>query len=364
MQKRRINPTLIGVFVLGSLAIGILSVVLFGSQRWFGGDRMSFVCFFEDDVDGMQIGSKVKLKGVPIGEVKQILIRFKPSDGDESLATPLIPIIIEVNVERLSNDLGVDLDFRDDELYRLQIRDGLRASLGMGNLITGILQVNLDYHDDAKEIQSLDPFTYRGRVYRVIPTLPSQLAKATNDLLGVVNNISTADFKGVIDGLNTMLVKLNAKLDQFEVKGMNEAVESFKERMDSPKFDEMLVAFERAATSIKEGTDAVKDVAVNLNEQLGDDQIADVIESAGETFNGIADAAESVTALVDRGENVPAELEVSLQEISKAAAELKELLAYLKDNPSSVLWGRPDDDSEDSEPIRERQPWHKRPRGR
>ena len=363
MKKRRVNPTLIGAFVLGSLAIGIVAVVLFGSQRIFGGDRVSFVCFFKDDVDGMQIGSKVKLKGVPIGEVKQILIRFKPSEGEEDPVKPLIPIVIEVDVARMANDLGVDMDFRDEELYQAQIRDGLRATLGMGNLITGILQVNLDYHDDSPEPDSLEPFTYRGRVYRVIPTLPSQLAKATNDLLGVVNNISTADFKGVIDGLNTMLTKLNQKLDQFEVKGMNEAVESFKDRMESPKFDDALVAFEKAATSIKEATDAVKEVAQNLNEQLGDDQISSVVESAGESFDSIAAASESVTELIDNSQEVPAELESSLQEITRAAAELKELLAYLQERPNALIWGKKEE-GETDEAKAERKPWRTRRSGR
>ena len=77
MKKRRLNPTAIGAFVIGAIAIAVASIVLFGSGRWFGGDRVALVCFFEDAVDGMQIGSKVKLKGVPIGEVKRILLRFQ-----------------------------------------------------------------------------------------------------------------------------------------------------------------------------------------------------------------------------------------------------------------------------------------------
>ena len=151
MKKRSANPAAIGAFVLGALAIAVISVILFGSGRWFGGEKESFVCFFDDAVDGMQIGSKVKLKGVPIGEVKRILIRFDSSTDEATRsAKPRIPVIIEVDLERLSNDLGVNMDFRDDELYRSQVRDGLRASLGMGNLITGILQVNLDYEEEAE----------------------------------------------------------------------------------------------------------------------------------------------------------------------------------------------------------------------
>lgn len=357
MQKRRVNPTAIGIFVLGSVVIGVTSIILFSSQRWFGGDRVSFVCFFEDDVDGMQIGSKVKLKGVPIGEVKQILIRFKPSDGDENPAKPLIPIIIEVNLERLSDDFGVNMDFRDEGLYQEQIRDGLRASLGMETLITGILQVNLDYEENAEMPENLEPFTYRGRVYRRIPTLPSQLEQVTSDLMTVVNNISTADFKGVVDGLNDLLDKLNSKLEQFEVKGMNEAIASFEERMASPKIDEALEAFSKAANTISEAADAVEKASASLTLQLDGEELAGVLGSAESTFESLTGAVDNLNQLVQENRSVPPELERSLKEIGGAAGEIREFVNYLRKRPNALLWGRKDEEAAAANNERERKPW-------
>ena len=73
----------------------------------------------------------------------------------------------------------------------------------------------------------------------------------------VVNNISEADFKGVVTGLTDLLDKISTKLDQFEVKGMNEALAAFEERMASPKFDEALTAITEAAEGL---TDAVASI--------------------------------------------------------------------------------------------------------
>ncbi|MFT4640543.1 MAG: paraquat-inducible protein B [Verrucomicrobiales bacterium] len=358
MKKRPVSPTAIGTFVLGAITIAVMAVILFGSGRWFGGERVSFVCFFDDAVDGMQIGSKVKLKGVPIGKVTRILIRFKQSEEGET-TKPLIPVIIEVDLERLSNDLGVDMDFRDEILYQAQIKDGLRASLGMENLITGILQVNLDYESDAEAPADLEPFTYRGQVYRVIPTLPSQMAQATNDLLEMVSNISNADFKGVVDGLNELLEKLNGKLDQFEVKGMNEALESFQALMESPKFGETLDAFAKAAEAATEATKGIREVADNLNEQLSDEVISNALVSADETFLTLTEAIEKLEVLLESGANVPGELEASLKEFNGMAAEIKELAAYLKERPNALLFGRKDEDPKVEEPSTKppRKPW-------
>ncbi len=364
MKKRHANPTAIGLFVLGALTIGVLSIILFGSRSWFGGDRVSMVCFFEDAVDGLQIGSKVKLRGVPIGEVKRILIRFKPAASEDETVKALIPVIIELDLGRLSEDLGVNMDFRNEKLYQNHINEGLRASLGMGNLITGILQVNLDYHKDAEPATDLGPLTYRGDVYRRIPTRPSQLAAATNDLLGVVNNISKADFKGVVDGLNELLEKLSGKLDQFEVKGINEAIDAITERMQSPKFDEALTAFSKAADSVGGATDAVKDVAADLGDQLDDEQLADALTSANETFQSLTAATEQLQTLLENSQNMPPELERSVKELGEAAAEIKEFVRYLRERPNALIFGKKDNDEPSERSESKRKPWRGGPRSR
>ena len=362
MKKRRLNPTAIGAFVLGAVAIAVASIVLFGSGRWFGGERVSLVCFFEDDVDGMQIGSKVKLKGVPIGEVKNILLRFKPNPTEgEARTKPLIPVIIEVDVDRLSNDLGVNMDFRDDRQYREHIEDGLRATLGISSLITGILQVNLDYHDDAEKAEGLEPFIYRGVEYRIIPTMPSQMAQATNDLLSVVNNISTADFKGVVEGLNTLLDNVNDKLSQFEVKGMNEAIESFQTRMESPKFDEALASFSKAMDAATEATKSIEEVAASLKKQLGEDTLTSAITSADESFEALTGAINNLNEMVQSSKDVPAELTTTLKDFSDMAKEIEQLAAQIKEDPNSIIFGKEKDRTGEAAPAnaKRKRPWER-----
>ena len=358
MKNRRLNPAAIGIFVIGALVIAVLSIILFGSGRLFGGERASFVCFFEDTVDGMQIGSKVKLKGVPIGEVQRILLRFPHQSGQNRTGTkPLIPVIIEVDMDRLSEDLGMEMDFREEKNYQAQILGGLRATLGYDNFVAGILQVNLDYHDEVEAPDDLTPFTYRGEEYRVIPTLPSQLVQAKNDLLSVVNNISNADFKGVVDGLNVLLHKLTEKLDHLEVKGINAALKSIESRMSSPKFDDALDAVTSAAK-------AVEEVADNLNEQLGEAALGNAVASADETFRSLTEATKEFRALVESTQAIPAALEDTVKKIGGMAAEIKDLATYLRENPSAIIFGPKEEKGKRSErrPLNDRKPFTGGPR--
>lgn len=223
--------------------------------------------------------------------------------------------------------------------------------------------MNLDYHDEVEPPEVLPPFIYRGELYRVIPTMPSQLAQATSDVLGVLNNISQADFKGVIDGLNEVLDQISKKMEQFEVKGMNEALASFQARMDSPKFDEALDAFSRAAASVAGATEAVESVADNLNAQLSEGVLGNAVASVDETFQSLQEAIGNLEQMITSNDGVPIQLEESLKQVGAMAAEIKELAAYLAEHPNAILFGRRSNDgTEGTAEESNRKPWKAGPR--
>ena len=83
---RKANPVLIGAFVVGAIALGVVGIVVFGSGRLFA-DTTPFVMYFTGSVDGLNVGSPVKFKGVEIGAVTSIQLDI----GEEAR----IPVWIE-----------------------------------------------------------------------------------------------------------------------------------------------------------------------------------------------------------------------------------------------------------------------------
>ncbi|HSU89803.1 MAG TPA: MlaD family protein, partial [Sporolactobacillaceae bacterium] len=71
---KRVNPALIGTFVLGAIGLIVTAVVIFGSGRLFRKSH-EFVIYFGGDINGLRVGAPVKFKGVEIGQVKKIRLR-------------------------------------------------------------------------------------------------------------------------------------------------------------------------------------------------------------------------------------------------------------------------------------------------
>ena len=75
-MNKKISPTLIGVFVVGAVALIVIAILVFGSGRLFRQSR-DFVLYFDNSVNGLRVGAPVKFKGVEIGQVKRIKLRLE-----------------------------------------------------------------------------------------------------------------------------------------------------------------------------------------------------------------------------------------------------------------------------------------------
>ena len=70
-MSRRANPTLVGVFVVGVVALVIAVILLFGSGDTFA-KKNYFTVYFPGSVNGLNVGSPVKFRGVTMGAVTDI----------------------------------------------------------------------------------------------------------------------------------------------------------------------------------------------------------------------------------------------------------------------------------------------------
>ena len=61
----------LGLFVLGAIAAGLIVLVVVGSGRWFQ-PKLTIETYFNESVQGLDIGSKLKYRGVAIGDVTRI----------------------------------------------------------------------------------------------------------------------------------------------------------------------------------------------------------------------------------------------------------------------------------------------------
>jgi len=122
------NKKVIGFFVIGAIALAVVTVLALGSGKFFK-KTFKAVCYFEGSVGGLSIGAPVVFRGVKIGTVTQIVLRFDPSK-----VSVLIPVFIEI--EQQVKERTVSKEQRGEGWQKL-IDAGLKARLETQSFVTG-----------------------------------------------------------------------------------------------------------------------------------------------------------------------------------------------------------------------------------
>ena len=76
----------LGLFVIGAVVSGVLILVVIGSGRWFQ-PKLTIETYFNESVQGLDIGSKLKYRGVVIGEVTRIGFTYTTYQLDRPMAS-------------------------------------------------------------------------------------------------------------------------------------------------------------------------------------------------------------------------------------------------------------------------------------
>src|SRR5262249_54243606 len=112
----RANPTLIGAFVLGASILFAAGLLLWGGTGIFK-TKHRYVMYFETAVTGLQKGSPVLVKGVRVGEVTDVQVRW---------GTSLVGVYVRLEPDVLKGVRPSDIDAAVENAISTR---GLRAQL-------------------------------------------------------------------------------------------------------------------------------------------------------------------------------------------------------------------------------------------
>ncbi|MFQ3224466.1 MAG: paraquat-inducible protein B [Lentimonas sp.] len=331
-MSRQTNPKIIGAFVTGSIVLLVVLVLFFGSFTLFGSSAR-YVLFFNQSVNGLNVGSAVKYRGVPVGVVERILIRVE----GQAEHSPSIPVIIRVDRSRLSNDLGTSVEtFGPDSIYDM-IDRGLVAQLNVESIITGQLFVEFSMQpSDAGHFQP-----HRDGEYDMveIPTLSSSLYEIASDLGRVVSAFAEFDYSRLDQNINEVLEGLIAAMEGLDTKQLSRsfvgAADEMTALLQSGEFEDTLA-------SVRSALSKVETTLTSYN--LEDGPLAAEIGKWSQAFERTLDGVDQLVAdsseLLAPDSSVRTELENSLRELGRAAQSLRFLADYLERNPNALITGR------------------------
>ncbi|MDZ7852739.1 MAG: intermembrane transport protein PqiB [Halomonas sp.] len=185
---------------------------------------LEYVLLVEDSVRDLNRGAPVEFRGVRIGTVAAVPWNFTaPQPGSRSSFA--IPVLMRIEPQRLginNQDLNID-EWRDrfDRLFNL----GLRASLKTGNLLTGMMFVDLNFNRDLAGEHVAETFAER----RVFPTTSSGFAQIEAQVTALLDKLNGLEVEPLLEGLERNLATSEAMLAE-----VRELTASVRTLIDDP----------------------------------------------------------------------------------------------------------------------------------
>lgn len=253
--------------------------------------RLTYLLLFKDSVRGLNKDAPVEFRGIRVGTVVDISFDYLPEDPGRR-----VPVLIKLDPTLIAELPKDDLS-AGPALIAQRVRDGLRATLRTGSLITGQLFVDLDISKDAPP----------GEVamtggYRTIPTISS--------------------------GLGQLQDKVTALLDKLQALPLDETVQTA---------NSALAEINSTAEEAKGAMADLKAAAANLDRLL----------AAKETQGLPADLKGSLASLqktldgFNANSAVYRDLASTIQDLSSALRAIDAMATTIERKPSSLLWGNP-----------------------
>lgn len=328
---KQTNTKLLGMFVVGGIALFAVGIVVFGSGRFFQ-QTLSRTAYFQEPLAGLAEGAPVNFRGVKVGTVVRIVFEYDRSD-----LTFATPVHFEIDPSRFVVT-GKQLGSQEDASAAL-IEKGLRAQLGIASLVTGQRVLNLLMRPGTKAtLVGEQPPGFE------IPTIPSDVAELKNTVTHVLDK----------------LAKLN--IEQIG-EDVHDALSGFTKLVDNPEIAEIIHNANLTVPDVRKLIDDVDRKVDPLADSFG--AAADKVAGAFETANGTLETADGAIAevrktfvgaqgtlrrgdkflddadgLIKPGSQPYYELVTMMREITATARSIRSLANTLERDPESLLFGK------------------------
>ncbi|MFM1804217.1 MAG: hypothetical protein RL136_1096 [Planctomycetota bacterium] len=305
------NEIKVGVFVIASAALVFGGVIALGSGRFFR-DTEILETSTRESVDGLQIGSPVKYRGVPIGEVDAISFadRLYPARDDDGSSEFDYgsPVVIRMKV-RLDVFGPQQSSLFTKDIER-GVEKGLRARMRSAGL-TGGLFVELDMVDP-REYPVIPPGFPPD--YPYVPSAPSRFDEVLATLERISNSLARVDFEGIgggmkeaVDGLNRMLGeradRLLANADVF-VSELGESNRMLQKLLGDPRLESAIDSVSALATDLRTTLPATVreygEFGAELNSLVSDEEY-----EIRRLLSALRETAENLELLTERAREDP-----------------------------------------------------------
>jgi paraquat-inducible protein B len=251
--------------------------------------HIPYLVNFDGSVRGLRAGAPVDFRGIRVGTVTDIRLEIDPKESRLR-----IPVTLEIEPQRFGVERAPEQRYA---VMAALVERGLRAQLQSGNLLTGELLVDLDFHPDSPPAK-LD----RSGPYPEIPSVPADLEAMTASVTAALQKLAALPLPELVDDLR-------------------HAVQGIDGLVTSP--------------DTKKAVTALTQAAVRLEALIGtlDQRAAPLFAQAQSTL-------ASADGLIGADSQARYDLNALLKELTGAARSIRVFADYLERHPDALIRGK------------------------
>ena len=306
-------------------------------------------------MQGLDIGSKMKYRGVVIGEVTRISFTYVKYEQDKPMTQRKRYVMVEAQLEpRLVGGRAAN-DIASPESTKIEVERGLRVHLAPQG-ITGTNYLELDYVDSLPA--AVLPIDWvPDNIY--IPSTPSTVTTFVNAASEIVDRLHRLDIETTLANLNKLLTTATDRVASLDTTGISKDVSGIAKRADRTLAEDRVDARRRRSEeAVRRGRRTPRGAAPDQHRAEGVSRQSGAGEAAQRHVGGAGQrtARSSATrscrsrsrtwsarSAGSTGSSAPgeADLGTTFDNLRQITDNLRDLTEDAKRYPSNLLFGAP-----------------------
>jgi paraquat-inducible protein B len=242
-----------------------------------------YLLLFDSSIRGLEVDSPVEYRGMRVGTVLSVGLRDIQWDALwSSQEANTIPVLIRIEPGWLGEDTELAANAFALKLEDA-VRDGLRASLGIGNLLTGALYVSLDFEE---EVAFTEIGTSNG--LPLMPTVASGLDQIEGKIASFLNKLQQLPLNETVEFASSAMQEVERTLAEARV-----ALGAVSELLESDEVDQLPASL----------IDTLTEARGMLQGFSPDSSMQQELIAALQKLNGVLSGADTVLQTFERKPN-------------------------------------------------------------
>ncbi len=223
-----------------AICVGMLGLTGVCGWLWWRATnepRVHLTMFFRNTVHGVEVGSPVKILGVPAGQIESMGVRL-PTDTDPAHYAA-VKVVLDGDLLAAK---GLPRDLERPNRLREEIARGLRGRLRIISPMTGDMYLELAYEPELPAVV----VSQRNERVAEVPTLPDPLSEGLVALTHKFGELERRDFAHIESEVMERLDRIHHAVDPEAIHDANNAVlaklDEVRGAIANPKLREKLAA--------------------------------------------------------------------------------------------------------------------------